>query len=64
VIKVVRGNPTPEELAAVVSVLTVAGASAPPSAPQHHSAWTSRRVPPDITRAYYTVGWLAPVLPR
>ncbi|MGP4085548.1 acyl-CoA carboxylase subunit epsilon [Streptomyces sp. KR55] len=63
-IKVLRGNPTLEELAAVVSVLPLAGASAPPPAPERPSAWTSRSLSPRTPHTYGTVGWLAPALPR
>jgi hypothetical protein len=41
-IKVVRGNPTPEELAAALAVVrarAAAAASAPPGAPDSKDAW-------------------------
>ncbi|GLY89238.1 acyl-CoA carboxylase subunit epsilon [Actinoallomurus iriomotensis] len=39
-LQVVRGDPTPEELAAVVTVLTArARAATPPPAPRPRSAW-------------------------
>ncbi|POX42171.1 hypothetical protein C3489_38105, partial [Streptomyces sp. Ru71] len=61
----VRGNPTPEELAAVVSVLTVAGAPAPPPAPARPAgAWASRRLQLRTPHSYGPAGWLAPALPR
>ncbi|MEV5309898.1 MULTISPECIES: acyl-CoA carboxylase epsilon subunit [unclassified Streptomyces] len=53
-IKVVRGNPTPEELAAALAVVRVraaAAAAAPPGAPSAHDAWSdpsriaARRLP-------------------
>ncbi|KOU59156.1 hypothetical protein ADK57_34705 [Streptomyces sp. MMG1533] len=42
-IKVVRGNPTPEELAAALAVVrarAVAAASAPPGAPSPRDSWS------------------------
>jgi hypothetical protein len=41
-LRVVRGNPTPEELAAVLAVVTSRG-SAPEPAPAPPSRWASRR---------------------
>ena len=41
-IKVVRGNPTPEELAAALAVVqarAAAGATAPSGAPRERDAW-------------------------
>ncbi|MEU3087506.1 acyl-CoA carboxylase epsilon subunit [Streptomyces massasporeus] len=42
-IKVVRGNPTPEELAAALAVVrarAAAAAAAPPGAPTSHDSWS------------------------
>ncbi|MFJ9628637.1 acyl-CoA carboxylase subunit epsilon [Streptomyces sp. NPDC091280] len=41
-IKVVRGNPTPEELAAALAVVRAraAAASEPPGAPRQRDAWS------------------------
>ncbi|MCX3059393.1 acyl-CoA carboxylase subunit epsilon [Streptomyces beihaiensis] len=41
-IKVVRGNPTPEELAAALAVVRARAAAAPqpPAAAAHHAAWS------------------------
>ncbi|MFF7274363.1 acyl-CoA carboxylase subunit epsilon [Streptomyces griseorubiginosus] len=41
-IKVVRGNPTPEELAAALAVVRARAAAAPepPGADQHKEAWS------------------------
>lgn len=42
-LRVVRGDPTPEELAAVVAVVTARGATPPPpSAPPRRSRWADR----------------------
>jgi hypothetical protein len=46
-LQVVRGDPTPEEIAALVTVLTArARAAAGPNPPRHRSAWAdpSRRL--------------------
>ncbi|GAB2442694.1 acyl-CoA carboxylase subunit epsilon [Streptomyces incanus] len=62
-IKVVRGNPTPEELAALVSVLSVARTPAPLPATSRPTAWASRHLPLRTAHTYGTTGWLTPVLP-
>ncbi|MFE9976977.1 acyl-CoA carboxylase subunit epsilon [Streptomyces hirsutus] len=62
-IKVVRGNPTREELAAVVSVLSVARAPVFPSVPPRPTGWGSRRLLLRTPHAYGMTGWLTPVLP-
>ena len=41
VIRIVRGNPTPEELAALVAVLVAAGGSGDPEAPRASRGWSS-----------------------
>ncbi|GGJ73984.1 acyl-CoA carboxylase subunit epsilon [Streptomyces brasiliensis] len=63
-IKVVRGNPTPEELAAVVAVLHVAGTATPASSPRRPSAWTSHRLLLRTPYAHGPIGWFASSLPR
>ncbi|WP_086726964.1 acyl-CoA carboxylase subunit epsilon [Streptomyces carpinensis] len=63
-IKVIRGNPTPEELAAVVALLTVAGAPRPGPVRRRTSAWTSRRRLLRTPHAYGPAGWLASALPH
>ncbi|MEV4441802.1 acyl-CoA carboxylase epsilon subunit [Streptomyces sp. NPDC049577] len=65
-IKVVRGNPTPEELAAALAVVrarAAAGATAAPSAPVR-SEWAAparlagaRRTPRPGPRAWRTAYW-------
>ncbi len=67
-IKVVRGNPTPEELAAALAVVqarAAASAAAAPDAPAR-SEWSSparlaaaRRVPHPGPRAWRTAYWPA-----
>ncbi|MFF2846003.1 acyl-CoA carboxylase subunit epsilon [Streptomyces sp. NPDC058001] len=62
-IKVVRGNPTPEELAAVVAVLSFTGGQGPAPSPRRPSAWAS---PARLLRAPQVpgpTGWLASALP-
>ncbi|GAA5050094.1 acyl-CoA carboxylase subunit epsilon [Streptomyces similanensis] len=63
-IKVVRGNPTPEELAAVVALLSVAGRPHSGPAPRRAGAWASRRRLLRTPHAYGTAGWLASALPH
>ncbi len=64
-IRVVRGNPTPEELAALVAVLAAVGGSAATDEPRPARAWASPvdrlRSPAYGTRAG---GWRASALPR
>ncbi|MFD4527658.1 acyl-CoA carboxylase epsilon subunit [Streptomyces sp. NPDC058470] len=65
-IKVVRGNPTPEELAAALAVVRVraaAAASAPSGAPGAGDAWAdpariaTRRLPPPGPTAWGRTYW-------
>ena len=63
-IKVVRGDPTAEELAAVVAVLSVAGTAGANPAPRRASGWASRRLLPGTPHAYGPAGWLASALPH
>jgi hypothetical protein len=48
VLRVVRGEPTPEELAALLAVVTVRGAATPPASAPHKDVWRdlSRHVRP------------------
>ncbi|MFA3879489.1 acyl-CoA carboxylase subunit epsilon [Streptomyces sp. MMCC 100] len=65
-IKVVRGNPTPEELAAVVTLLTTVGTAAPaaPAPRRTGAAWASTRRLLRTPQGYGPVGWLASALPQ
>ncbi|GGL76415.1 hypothetical protein GCM10010129_20170 [Streptomyces fumigatiscleroticus] len=67
-IKVVRGNPTPEELAAALAVVrarAAAAAATPPGAPGHRDSWAdparlaARRVPPPGPAAWSRTYWPA-----
>lgn len=63
-IKVVLGNPSPEELVAVVVVLSAARTAVPTAAPRRAGAWAS---PPLLLRtphSYGPAGWLTPALPQ
>jgi hypothetical protein len=64
-LQVVRGDPTPEEIAALVAVLTARAraAAAPPTRPAR-SAWSdpSRRLRPAL--AHGPGAWRASALPR
>ncbi|MFI1294471.1 acyl-CoA carboxylase subunit epsilon [Streptomyces sp. NPDC020792] len=63
-IKVVRGNPTPEELAAAVTVLLATRTAATVPAHEPASFWASRRHLLGTPHAHGPVGWLAPALPQ
>jgi hypothetical protein len=63
-IKVVRGNPTPEELAAVVALLTTIGTAAPAPAQRTGGVWASPRLLLRTPQGYGPVGWLASALPQ
>ncbi|KMS79616.1 hypothetical protein ACH49_11480 [Streptomyces leeuwenhoekii] len=65
-IKVVRGNPTPEELAAALAVVrarAAAGDTAPPGAPAVRAAWSdpsrlaARRLPQPGPAAWARTYW-------
>jgi hypothetical protein len=66
-IKVVRGNPTPEELAAALAVVRARAAAAAPEAPAARAAqeWSDpartvpRRVPHPGPKAWRTTYWPA-----
>jgi hypothetical protein len=65
VVRVVRGNPTPEEVAALVAVLVAIGGSSAPEETRPARGWSSPaarlRSPAYGTRAG---GWRASALPR
>ncbi|WP_324783092.1 acyl-CoA carboxylase subunit epsilon [Streptomyces sp. H51] len=63
-IKVVRGNPTPEELAAALTVLmSAAGTAGTGPAPRPAGAWGSPRSLLRTSRTYGPAGWHASALP-
>lgn len=63
-LRVVRGEPTPEELAALVAVVTARSAAAAETAPAPRTAWNAPvrlvRQPVHVGRG----GWRASALPR
>ncbi|HEY8307738.1 MAG TPA: acyl-CoA carboxylase epsilon subunit [Lapillicoccus sp.] len=65
VIRIVRGNPSAEEVAALVAVLAAAGGAAEPDEPPRARGWASPaarlRSPAYGAR---TGGWRASALPR
>ncbi|PZG93367.1 hypothetical protein C1I97_28845 [Streptomyces sp. NTH33] len=67
-IKIVRGNPTPEELAAALAVVraraAAAARTATGSAPRRANAWASRERLLRTPHTYGPAGWLAPALPQ
>ena len=63
-LRVVRGEPTPEELAALVAVVTARSAAAPETPPSPRTAWSA---PARLVRQPVHVGsggWRASALPR
>jgi hypothetical protein len=63
VIRIERGNPTPEQLAALTVVLSAAsGGSEPP--PPRRTLWTARSRFARPRPAVGPGGWRAPALPR
>ncbi|MYQ30455.1 acyl-CoA carboxylase subunit epsilon [Streptomyces sp. SID4956] len=64
-IKVVRGNPTPEELAAVVALLSSVRTAAPAPEPRRtRTVWASPRLLLRAPQGYGPVGWPASALPQ
>ncbi|MGX4688023.1 acyl-CoA carboxylase subunit epsilon [Streptomyces sp. JNUCC 63] len=67
-IKVVRGNPTPEELAAALAVIqarrAAAARTATGSAPRRTGVWASPHLLLRTPHTYGPAGWLAPSLPQ
>ncbi|MBQ0825107.1 acyl-CoA carboxylase subunit epsilon [Streptomyces tagetis] len=63
-IKVVRGNPTPEELAAVVALLSAATTPGPGPAPRPTTSWASPRRLLRTPPGHGPGGWLASALPQ
>ncbi|WP_030423440.1 acyl-CoA carboxylase subunit epsilon [Streptomyces sp. SCSIO 75703] len=63
-IKVVRGNPTPEELAAVVTLLSAATAPGHAPAPRPATSWASPRRLLRTPHGHGPAGWLASALPQ
>jgi hypothetical protein len=68
VLRVVRGAPTAEELAALVAVLTRAATPVPPAAPAGPSRWARNARPGAVTGAMPAARgprqWRASALPR
>lgn len=63
VIRVVRGNPSPAQLAALTVVLSAAGGSPEPEPPRR-SLWTNRARYARPRPAVGPGGWRASALPR
>lgn len=64
VIRVERGNPTPEQLAALTLVLASAGSGAEAPAPRQRTLWTARSRFARPRPAVGPGGWRASALPR
>ncbi|HEX3932584.1 MAG TPA: acyl-CoA carboxylase subunit epsilon [Nocardioides sp.] len=62
-LRVVRGDPTPEELAALVAVLAaLSGPAAPPTRPV--AVWSAPRRLQRVVHPHGPAGWRASGLPR
>jgi hypothetical protein len=63
-LRIVKGDPTPEEIAALVAVLARRGSGAAPPPPPRRSEWAShqRRMRPAVHPA--PGAWRASALPR
>lgn len=64
VIRVERGNPTPEQLAALTVVLAAAGGGEEPAGPRQRTLWTARNRYARPRPAVGPGGWRASSLPR
>ncbi|TDV36870.1 acyl-CoA carboxylase subunit epsilon [Actinophytocola oryzae] len=62
-LRIVRGDPSDEELAALVAVVTTLGAGEEPP-PERPSAWSDRRVQVREPLAHGPGAWRASGLPR
>ena len=63
-IRVERGNPTPEQLAALTLVLASAGSGVEAPAPRQRTLWTARSRFARPRPAVGPGGWRASALPR
>ena len=63
-LRVVKGNPSDEELAALVAVVTTLGAGEEESTPDRQSAWSDRRVMVREPLAHGPGAWRASGFPR
>ena len=63
-LRVVAGDPTPEELAIVIALVTARAGSSKPSAPQRLSLWASkgRQTRPSLGAGFGS--WRASSMPR
>ena len=63
-LRLVRGDATPEEIAALVAVLSAAGAAGDPAPPRPRSQWASRERAVRQPLAPGRGAWRASALPR
>lgn len=63
-LRVVKGDPTPEELAALVAVVTARGSAAGAGEPPHFSLWArkARQIRPPLRPGFGA--WRASMMPR
>jgi len=64
VLRVISGNPTPEELAIILAVVSARGGAAKPSEPKRLSLWASkgRHMRPSLRAGFGS--WRASSMPR
>ena len=63
-LRLVRGDATPEEIAALVAVLSAASAAGDPAPPRPRSQWASRERAVRQPLAHGRGAWRASALPR
>ena len=63
-LRIVKGNPSDEELAALVAVVTTLGSAGEEEKPRQRSAWSDRRVMVREPLAHGHGAWRASGLPR
>ena len=63
-LRIVKGNPSDEELAALVAVVTTLGSAGGEENPRQRSAWSDRRVTVREPFAHGPGAWRASGLPR
>ena len=63
-LRIVRGNPSDEEIGALVAVLSALGTAEAPAQPPRRSAWSERRALVREPLAHGPGAWQASTFPR